>query len=125
MVDGSCDVLLIEQDAESRDAAAVALEGAGLSVVAASSGVAALRVLHEGLTPSVILLDVTMKGAAGGDLLGELRAYPVLAYIPVIAMVAAAVLQPVPAAAVLVKPVDPDHLLRAVWPLARGATFPH
>lgn len=67
-------ILVIDDDAMSRELLAVLLEGEGYSVVSADSGNAALNLLRHGAqAPDVILTDLQMPGISGGQLATELR----------------------------------------------------
>ena len=58
-------ILLVEDDADIRDAIAYLLTDEGYEVACASNGREALSYLHDGLTPSLILLDMMMPGMDG------------------------------------------------------------
>jgi CheY-like chemotaxis protein len=80
-------VLLVEDDAELRDALLDILAAQGYQVRTAANGEEALRRVRE-LRPAVIVLDLMMPVMTGGTFL-ELRANdPVLASVPVIVLTA-------------------------------------
>ena len=60
-------VLLVEDDADVRNAVCDLLGSEGLTVVAARDGREALDLLLAGLRPSVIVLDLTMPRMDGWD----------------------------------------------------------
>lgn len=67
-------VLVIDDDAMSRELLAVLLEGEGYAVESADSGEAALSLLRQnGSTPDVVLTDMQMPGTSGRQLATELR----------------------------------------------------
>jgi len=77
-------VLLVDDEADIRKIAALALSRVGgWEVVQADSGGDAVRAAQKEL-PDVILLDVMMPGMDGPATLAELRANPTTAAIPVI-----------------------------------------
>jgi CheY-like chemotaxis protein/HPt (histidine-containing phosphotransfer) domain-containing protein len=67
-------ILVIDDDAMSRELLAVLLEGERYAVDTADSGEAALTLLHQnGKAPDVVLTDMQMPGTTGGQLAQELR----------------------------------------------------
>lgn len=118
-------VLVIEDDAATREAIALALVEARCVVTVVSEGRAALGYLRAGHRVDVILLDLVMAGMDGWAFLEARQRDPDLAAIPVVVVSghsgrmhharAAGV------AAVLAKPVDPDVMARAIARYARCA----
>jgi CheY-like chemotaxis protein len=121
-------VLLVEDDADIRTVAGMALEMVGgLAVRACDSGPAALAALDEAAheqAPQLILLDVMMPGMSGPEFLRELRARPQFVDIPVVFMTAK--VQPEELQAlrqpgvldIIAKPFDPMRLadeVQAIW----------
>lgn len=80
-------ILVVDDDAVSRHVLTEALEGAGLRVICADSGVAALEWLEES-TPSVVLLDLLMPELDGYEILSRLREHPKHHDIPVVVLTA-------------------------------------
>ena len=81
-------ILIIDDDADIREVAALSLETvAGWEVVAASSGAQGLAVAIREL-PDAILLDVMMPGMDGPTTFRELRKNPATAHIPVLLLTA-------------------------------------
>ena len=76
-------VLVIDDDATSRDLIRRVLAGEGFDVVSAASGDDGLE-RAKMLRPSLITLDVVMPGTDGWEVLRELKADPELADIPVL-----------------------------------------
>lgn len=79
-------VLVIEDDAATRDALCALLETKGYPVAAAEDATTALNCLRSGLAPCVILLDLMLSsGKDGFDFRREQKADPDLARIPLVA----------------------------------------
>ena len=121
---GSRLVLVVEDDADFREALVSALEHAGYEVIAAVNGAAALQLLQWRIMPSVVLLDLMMPVMDGRTFRRHQLADPNLAAIPVIVLSAdagAADLVSSPGVeAVLSKPVDLEALLRVLDGLCPG-----
>ena len=77
-------VLVVDDDANLRDLLTIRLQKAGHQVLAAESGDAALTVLQRRGAPDVVVLDVTMPGMTGLELLPAMRAIDGLAKLPAI-----------------------------------------
>jgi DNA-binding response OmpR family regulator len=108
-------VLLVEDDASTRNLYRDALKSASLSVIAAADGLEALRRLESG-RPSVIVLDLGLPVLDGRDIARELAARSDTAQIPIVVVTGRehVNLRQGDAAAVLRKPVDPHDLVSAV-----------
>lgn len=78
-------MLLIDDNADVRNAMQTLLEIEGYKVVAAEEGEEALIALRNGLDPCVILLDMLMPGKDGLQFRAEQLADPNFATIPTIA----------------------------------------
>ncbi len=111
-------ILIVEDDAHTRDALGAFLEKHGYSVILAANGAEGLRELRRGLRPCLILLDLMMPEKNGFQFRVEQVADPVLAQIPVViysgnpeAHADGAALGGV---ARLSKPLDADKLLQVV-----------
>ena len=76
-------ILLIEDDAEQRQAAATGLRTAGFRVITAESGPEALAVATAE-HPDLILIDIDLPGLDGLAVCRRLRLDPALAAVPVI-----------------------------------------
>ena len=76
-------VLVIDDDAESRDIVERLLRQDGFEVVSADTGEEGLRLAHA-LEPAVITLDVMMPGMDGWAVLRALKADPTLRDVPVV-----------------------------------------
>jgi Amt family ammonium transporter len=118
-------VLVIDDDAASRELIARALANEGLRIAVASSGPEGLRLAHT-LRPQTITLDVLMPEMDGWAVLAALKAAPDLADIPVIMLTMVDERQrgfTLGAAEYLSKPVDREQLL-ATLRRYRGAAAP-
>ncbi len=120
------DVLLVEDDAELREAIADTLELAGARVIGAADGREALRLLAD-ITPGVIVTDVNMPHIDGHELLRRVR--ELKPHVPVLLITAFGTIDRSVqamregAADYLVKPFRPAQLIEAVArfaPLGRG-----
>jgi CheY-like chemotaxis protein len=81
-------ILIIDDEDDIREVAALSLESvAGWDVVVASSGAQGLICAAE-YQPDAILLDVMMPGMDGPSTFRELRKNPVTAHIPVLLLTA-------------------------------------
>jgi CheY-like chemotaxis protein len=117
-------ILYVEDDADIRTIAAMALEAVGgFSVVSCSSGMEALAAAPEARC-DLILLDVMMPGMDGLATLDALRRLPGTAATPVIFMTAKVQASEVQtymsigATGVISKPFDPMTLsdqVREIW----------
>lgn len=103
-------VLIVDDDDDIRETLADILSAEGYQSVLAANGKDALRILTDGLGPSVLLLDLMMPVMNGWELLDILRKTPTLAEIPVVAVTAGR--RPAPLAdRTLHKPLEADELL--------------
>ena len=84
---GPAPILLVDDDADVREAVASALEEEGYDVVVAREGVEALDALRSGWAPGLILLDLTMPRMTGVEFKRRLLAeMPAMSRIPVVVM---------------------------------------
>jgi CheY-like chemotaxis protein len=115
-------VLVVEDDADVRDALSVVLRDAGYGIRLAVNGFEAIEALRQGPRPSAILLDLTMPGMNGFEFREEQRADPALADIPVIVITATRWTErtafQIGAAACVPKPAQVDDLIAAVQRVA-------
>lgn len=108
-------ILIVEDDADIREALAEAMADAGAEVVVAADGVDALERLQEGPRPSVILLDLRLPRLGGDDFLRQMRADPRFERVPVITMTAGtSAAEATDVVARLHKPIDLDDLREIV-----------
>jgi len=76
-------IMVVDDDLETRQMLAKALEQAGLKTLAVPDGQAALD-LVEDMRPNLIVLDAVMAGLSGFDTCRRLKANPDHAHLPVI-----------------------------------------
>jgi CheY-like chemotaxis protein len=76
------EVLVVEDDADLRESLSQALQDHGFTVTQAGNGQQALDLLHSGVRPGVILLDLMMPVVSGWQLRDALRHDPTFARIP-------------------------------------------
>lgn len=76
-------VLVVDDNAESRDMVASVLRTRGFAVETADDGPSALERIAQ-RRPAVVVLDVVLPGMSGMDVLDRIRANPEHADIPVI-----------------------------------------
>ena len=111
-------LLIVEDDDDTREALAMLLRHEGYEVVTASGGVEAMRQLREGLSPGLILLDLNMPDKNGQQFRTEqvldprIEAIPVVTYTGDPDFYAASVR--LGAVASLRKPIEADKLLDIV-----------
>ena len=118
-------ILLVEDDADIREALAEMLETEGYQVIGAANGRAALRRLTDGLRPALIILDVMMPVMDGWDFRLQQSRDPALRDIPVAVMSASSlnaetVRQQFGAVAYLPKPLEPQATVELVRRLCSG-----
>lgn len=77
-------ILVVDDDADLRDALQQILRDEGYLVASVGSGHQALQVLRSGARPCVILLDIRMPGMDGLDFRREQLRDPALERIPVV-----------------------------------------
>jgi CheY-like chemotaxis protein len=124
-------VLYVEDDADIRTIALLALETVGaLEVKACASGAEALEAAKE-FEPDLLLLDVMMPGMDGPTTLAGLRKLPGTEKVPVVFMTAkvqaseVAHYQSLGAVGVITKPFDPMTLASQVDELWRRSRADH
>lgn len=108
-------ILIIEDDADVREALGDALRDAGLAVDVAVDGMDGLDRIREGSPPSLVLLDLRMPRLCGEEFLRAIRDDEAFAHVPVITMTAG--LDPAESADVVAhlhKPFDLHDLLEIV-----------
>ena len=117
-------VLLVEDNADSRDALEMVLRAGGFDVTAAEDGQDALERLRRGFEPAVILLDLMMPRKDGWEFRREQVRDPRLADIPVVILSGHAPLawsaNQLGVRDYLKKPVEIDDLLGLVSRYCRG-----
>lgn len=108
-------VLVVEDDAETREALGYLLEVEGYGVIAVANGQEALAVLQGGQDVCIVLLDLMMPVMDGWAFMAVRARHPALQAVPVVVISA---LDPpgagLDAVACLSKPVDPETLIELV-----------
>ena len=118
-------VLVVEDDADTREVVAMILSAAGAGVKTVGSLVAADAAL-EAARWDVLVSDLGMPDGSGHDLIKRIRVHPQVAQLPAVALSAHAMDADARLSLVagfdvhLPKPVDPDDLVRVVASLARA-----
>jgi CheY-like chemotaxis protein len=107
---GSSTVLLVDDDIDTCSALREFLQDEGLQVTVAGSGAEAISCLGQAELPCAMLIDLTMPGIAGEELVEQLRAEARLASIPV-AIVSASPERAPPGFRVFGKPIDIEALV--------------
>jgi CheY-like chemotaxis protein len=115
-------ILIIEDDGDSREVFSEILSAAGFGCVCARNGREALAYLRRNPLPNVILLDMFMPQMDGWQFRREQLADPAFSRIPVIVVSAARTTMRSAigfgAAGFLQKPIQPKELLNAVGVIA-------
>jgi len=112
----SCDVLIVEDDADLRDMMSQMLSLEGFAAVTAANGLEALEYLHGTAAPKLILLDLMMPVMDGWEFQRERRRNPALANVPVVVLSALDEVRAGDATTheFLKKPLDFDRLMQIV-----------
>jgi CheY-like chemotaxis protein len=109
-------VLIVDDDFDTREALSALLQSSGYSVVAAGNGQEALSCLRDSCSSSIgiIILDLMMPVMNGWEFLAHQSRDAALARIPAIIVTATPVQQPLSAKAVLTKPLQFDSLVQLI-----------
>lgn len=116
-------VLIVEDDTDTRDMLHTLLSFAGFNAIAAEDGLEALHLLrtvrHRAPDlPCLVLLDLKMPRLGGGEFRRAQLDDPLVAAVPIAVMSGAHDLAEraaiLGAVAILAKPLDHDHLLTVV-----------
>lgn len=86
MATKGCRILVVDDDASSRDSLIELLEMKGYVTSAAQNGAAAVRQLKNGFDPDLILTDLTMPIMNGWQLCALLKSTPGWRAIPVVVL---------------------------------------
>jgi len=106
-------ILVVEDDADAREALVDILEVSGYSVVPAENGKKAIEYLRAAAPPSLIILDLLMPDMDGWEFRIQQKKIPNQAEVPVVVVTAFSGAK-VDANEVLIKPIDVDRLLDLV-----------
>ena len=111
-----CAVLIVEDDADARQARVDLLTLEGYEVASAANGAEALEYLRTSPHPCVIMLDLIMPVMNGWEFRERLKQDPALSVIPVVAMTGANPRQtpPIDVAALFPKPLEIDAVMQTV-----------
>jgi two-component system cell cycle response regulator DivK len=115
----SVSVLLVEDNEDNRTIYTTILRHCGHEVAEAGTGEEGIRLARE-LRPGVILMDVAMPGIDGWEATRRLKADPITAHIPVIALTAHAMAEDRLRAteagceSYLAKPIEPRRVVEEV-----------
>jgi CheY-like chemotaxis protein len=119
-------ILVVDDDLDVLESTSMLLKSAGYVVRMATDGKAALDLLRNGTTPSLILLDMMMPGMNGWQFLDELHRHPSLAAIPVIIVSSGFYrdkeIKPLGVAGYLRKPFDVSTLFAMIEQYVNPAT---
>ena len=108
-------IVVIEDDADLREAICLMLRYDGHEVSGFSNGKEAIRRLEDGLQADVILLDLMMPIMTGWEFCEYRAATTALARVPVIVITARRSVTPPPGVNdMLLKPFDADELYGAI-----------
>jgi CheY-like chemotaxis protein len=118
------DVLIVDDDADIREAVSMTLTEQGLTTAEASCGKKALEMLRSDGVPRLMVLDLMMPNLSGFEVLDVMRVDDELKDLPVIVMTALMSFPPLAVAHLLAKPFSPLDLLRAAWPIVKGVPYP-
>jgi CheY-like chemotaxis protein len=106
-------ILVIDDSVDLRTVLSIALESEGYTVQLASHGKEALEILHRGVLPQLIILDLMMPVMNGWEFLKERKSLPHLEEIPLV--ICSATHHDLQSSyPFLKKPVDLDDLLKMV-----------
>jgi len=117
MTDQPPQVLIVEDDRDTREMLERFLQLEGFDVRTAANGRAALETLQAAGSPCVILLDLMMPVMNGWQFREAQARHPQIAGIPVVVVTAAGSRSDIPAIHAdgwLSKPVDLDRLLETI-----------
>jgi CheY-like chemotaxis protein len=104
------DVLLVEDDAELRDAVADVLRDQSCRVYAATDGQQALEILRA-IVPDVIVTDLVMPRVNGWELCAAVRSNRQLRETPIVVLSAFGDVQPLHDVRMIRKPLDVHALV--------------
>jgi len=113
-------IFLIDDSATILMSMETILGKAGYAIAKASSGEAAVAALEKGLKPGLIITDIHMPGMNGIELIRKVRGMPGLQFVPILVVTTESQqskrdeARAAKATGWLVKPVQPDDLLRVV-----------
>ena len=113
-------VLIVDDSATILMSMETILHKAAFTVAKAASGEEAVAKLEGGLKPNLIITDIHMPGMNGIDLIRKVRTMPGLQFLPILVVTTESQqakrdeARAAKATGWLVKPVQPDDLLKVV-----------
>lgn len=107
------EILVVDDEAESREALAELLLNEGYAVVCAENGRRALDCL-SGMTPALIILDLVMPVMSGWEFLAQKKRDARLQSVPVVVVTGCGLVDDIKADAVVHKPVNFGSLMKVV-----------
>jgi len=107
-------ILIVDDDAESREALAHLLANEGYGVICAENGRQALDYLISGSRPALIILDLMMPVMSGWEFRARQKIDPKLKSLPVVVMTASGLVHDIDADAIVRKPIDFGALMSVV-----------
>jgi len=107
------EILVVDDEADSREALAELLLKEGYAVVCAENGRLALDCL-TGMTPALIILDLMMPVMSGWEFLAQQKRDPRVRSVPVVVVTGSGLVRDVEGDAVVHKPIDFRSLLKVV-----------
>jgi CheY-like chemotaxis protein len=117
-------ILVVDDDVEFRELYRMALRFEGFDVDVASDGWSALQTIEQ-QPPALLILDLNMPCVDGWAVMRELAAHEETKAIPIIVVTGAEVRQALDqAAAILRKPITPEHVLPYIHQQLRGLPGP-
>ncbi|MGQ9896038.1 MAG: response regulator [Acidobacteriota bacterium] len=115
-------VLVVEDNADSREILTLELEAEGYEVYAVDDGLSAVEAAAR-FCPHIIVMDISLPNLDGLEATRRIKAQPALAHVPVIALTAHAMTEDearfraAGCDAYLAKPASPEALQRIVYQL--------
>jgi CheY-like chemotaxis protein len=107
------EILVVDDEAESRDALAKLLSKEGYAVICAENGRRALDCLTW-MTPALIILDLMMPVMSGWEFLAQQKRAARMRSVPVVVVTGSGLVHDVEADAVVHKPIDFRSLVEVV-----------
>ena len=112
---GGKTILIVEDDAGTREALSMILTAQGFAVVGAANGQEALGLLRGDVRPDLILLDLMMPIMDGWQFRREQKQDPEIADIPLVVITATGKRQVlIDAADLVMKPLDLNRLFETI-----------
>src|SRR5262245_64274858 len=106
-------ILVVDDDAATRELFTTALRWAGFSVTSVTDGLGALQVV-ELSPPDLIVLDLDLPTLQGTTVYEELQSHEETRHIPVVVVTGFEWHSPLTPPPILRKPIDPDVLVVGV-----------